>query len=194
MTECIRQLFEIVFDLADFRVRREAGDHLQHHAVAEQQVNFPNTVGLIINAKFRRRGNRAVRAFGERRSECAAGPAQLQRFDYLFGFTVVRNANYCATIVEAIRGVIAELPAGNGVDLKIGKAIRQMFRRLRRVEWRSAGNEINTINVALHHLFHDGVHQRNVMAENFFHFLNHIFGDQKVHGAFINIQHFIFSR
>ncbi|CSH29081.1 Uncharacterised protein [Shigella sonnei] len=69
-----------------------------------------------------------------------------------------------------------------------------MFRRLRRVEWRAAGNEINTINVALHHLFHDGVHQRNVMAENFFHFLNHIFGDQKVHGAFINIQHFIFSR
>ena len=46
----------------------------------------------------------------------------------------------------------------------------------------------------VHHLFHDGVHQRNVMAENFFHFLNHIFGDQKVHGAFINIQHFIFSR
>lgn len=45
-----------------------------------------------------------------------------ERFDYLFGFTVVRNANYCATIVEAIRGVIAELPAGNGVDLKIGRA------------------------------------------------------------------------
>ena len=194
MTERIWQLLEIVFDLADFRVRREAGDHLQHHAVAEQQMNFPDTVGLIINAKFRRRGNRAVRAFGERRSECAAGPAQLQRFDYLFGFTVVRNANHRATIVEAIRGVIAELPAGNGVNLKIGKAICQMFRRLRRVEWRSAGNEINTIDVALHHLFHDGVHQRNVMAENFFHFLNHIFGDQKVHGAFINIQHFIFSR
>lgn len=36
-------------------------------------MNFLDIVGLIINVKFRRRGNRVIRAFGERRSECVVG-------------------------------------------------------------------------------------------------------------------------
>lgn len=157
-------------------------------------MNFPDTVGLVTNTKFHRRGNRAARAFGERCSEYATGPIQLQRFDYLFRSIVVRDADRRAMIVETVRDVITEPPVGNGVDLKIGKAIHQTFRRLRRVEWRATGNRTNTINVMLRHLFRGGTYQWNTIAKNFFYSLNHTLGDRKAHGVFTSVQHFIFSK
>ncbi len=49
-----------------------------------------------------------------------AGPAS-QRFDYLFRFTVVAETPDHRATITAMR-VSGKLPAGNGVDLKIGKA------------------------------------------------------------------------